>query len=166
MNRNGKIYNVLFLGNGNSGRSIMAEAILNRESRGRFRAFSAGIQAHEEFDARAIELMASHGLPTPTDAPKAWNEFTGPDAPEFDYIFTLCESATLLPRAMWKGNPQIANWVIPNPALADGNEAEIRIAYSESLRSISNMVTAFACLPLEPREPGARKASANKAVAA
>lgn len=147
-------YNVLFLGNGNSARSIMAEAILNRDGHGKFNAFSAGIQAHEAYDPCALELMKKMDLAIPAYAPKSWQEFTGPDAPDFHFIFTLCESAVLLPRSLWNGNPVIANWQIANPALIDGNEAQRRLAYADVFRMISNRVGAFACLPVQKIKPG------------
>ena len=147
---NGRVvYNVLFLGNGNSARSIMAEAILNQVAGRQFRGYSAGIQAHTEFDPRAVALLDKMHLAQAGAYPKNWDELAGPDAPEFDFVFTMCESATLLPRSMWKGNCVISHWRIPNPALVDGNEAQRRLAYADTFRMIQNRIQAFTSLPAD-----------------
>ena len=148
MSDSNKAYDVLFLGNGNTARTIMAEAILKREGRGNFRVHSAGINAQEEFDAHAIDLLRRMNLELPAGAPKGWSAYAGAQGPQFDFIFTMCESAVLLPRSMWNGNPLVAHWSIPNPALADGNEAEIRLAYADAFRMIANRVSLFTSLPL------------------
>lgn len=141
-------FNVLFLGNGNSARSIMAEAILNRESGKLFCGYSAGIQAHAELDPHAIELLARLSFDTSSARSKSWNEFTGEGAPAFDFIFAVCESATLLPRSMWLGRPVFARWTIANPAMAEGNPTQIELAYADAFRMLSNRIKIFINLPL------------------
>ena len=93
MNSRDTQYNVLFLGNGNAARSIMAEAILNREGREKFHAYSAGINAHTEIDPRAAELLTRSHFDIADARPKNWNEFVGDDAPRFDFVFTVCEGS-------------------------------------------------------------------------
>ncbi len=126
----------------------MAEAILNREGVGKFQACSAGIQAHAELDARAIDLLRRSHFDTGTARPKNWNEFAGEDAPRFDFIFTVCDNAALLPRAMWQGSPAFAHWGMADPAMAQGNESQIRLAYADTFRMLSNRIGIFVNLPL------------------
>ena len=148
MSNRGTKYNVLFLGNGNAARSIMAEAILNREGGDRFCASSAGIQAKAELDPSAVNLLGRMNFDTAALRPKSWDAFAGDGAPSFDFIFTVCESAALLPRAMWQGRPVFAHWGVADPALAEGNESEVRLAYADAFRMLSNRVGIFVNLPL------------------
>lgn len=148
MSDNDTKYNVLFLGNGNSARSIMAEAILNREGHGKFRAYSAGIQCHAALDAYAVDLLNKMNFDTATARPKDWSVLAGDGAPSFDFIFTVCDSATMLPRSMWHGRPIFAHWGLADPAKAQGNEAQTRLAYADAFRMLSNRVTIFVNLPL------------------
>jgi arsenate reductase (thioredoxin) len=141
-------YNVLFLGNSNCARSIMAEAILNREGRGKFRAYSAGIEAHAELDPNAADLLKKMHFDVGALRPKNWSELAGKDGPAFDFIFTLCQGAALLPRSMWQGNAVFAHWGIPNPVFAEGNDAEVRLAYADAFRMLSNRIGIFVNLPL------------------
>ncbi|HTT48439.1 MAG TPA: arsenate reductase ArsC [Pseudolabrys sp.] len=148
MDNRGPQYKVLFLGNGNAARSIMAEAILNREGHGKFQAFSAGINAHSEIDPRAVDLLRRSNFDVAGARPKNWNELVGDAAPRFDFIFTVCEGAALLPHSVWQGQPIFAHWGVPNPAFAEGSEAEIRLAYAETFRMLSNRIGVFVNLPL------------------
>jgi arsenate reductase len=148
MSNLGMTYNVLFLGSGNAARSIMAEAILNQEAGNRFRAYSAGIQAHSELDRRAVELLKRSLYDTSQACPKNWNELTGSGAPHFDFIFTVCDNASLLPRSVWQGRPVFAHWGVPDPTLAQGNEPQIQLAYADAFRMLSNRVGIFVNLPL------------------
>ena len=148
MNNHGTKYNVLFLGNGNAARSIMAESLLNREGREKFHAYSAGINAHTEIDARAADLLKRSHIDIVGARPKNWNEFAGDEAPRFDFVFTVCEGAALLPRSVWRGSPIVAHWGVPNPAFVEGNEAQIRLAYADAFRMLSNRIGIFVNLPL------------------
>jgi arsenate reductase len=141
-------YNVLFLGSSNSARSIMAEAILNREGGGRFRAFSAGIAAGSELDRQTVDLLGRLHFDTSAMRPKNWNELAGDDGPAFDFIFTVSDDATMLPHAMWQGQPIFAHWGVADPARAQGNEAQIRLAYADAFRMLSNRIMIFVNLPL------------------
>ena len=148
MNNRGTQYNVLFLGNGNAARSIMAEAILNREGRDKFHAYSAGINAHTEIDPRAADLLKRSQCDMINARPKNWNELAGDDTPRFDFVFTVCEGAALLPRSIWQGKPIFAHWGVPNPAFVEGNEAQIRLAYADAFRMLSSRIGIFVNLPL------------------
>ena len=148
MSNRGTTYNVLFLGSGNAARSIIAEAILNREGGGNFRAYSAGILADAELDRRAVDLLRQSHFDISQAHPKNWNELAGEDAPRFDFVFTVCDSAAMLPRSMWQGSPVFAHWAVPNPATAQGNESQIRLAYADAFRMLSNRIGIFVNLPL------------------
>jgi protein-tyrosine-phosphatase len=126
----------------------MAEAILNREGGDKFQAYSAGIQAHTELDSRAIDLLKRSHFDISRAQPKNWNELTGDGAPQFDFVFTVCDNATLLPRSAWQGNPVIAHWGVPDPATAQGNEPQVRLAYADAFRMLSNRIGVFVNLPL------------------
>ena len=140
--------NVLFLCTGNSARSIMAEAILNRLSNGRFRAYSAGSQPRGGVNPKTIELLSGLGYDTSQFRSKSWNEFTKPDAPEFDFVFTVCDSAAAETCPVWPGQPMTAHWGVPDPAEAAGNPAEIALAFKETYRMLNQRIGIFVSLPL------------------
>ena len=142
-------FNVLFLGMANAARSIMAEAILNREGRGNFRAYSAGIQAADRLDPHASDLLQRMHFDIGGAHPKDWSEFTGDDAPRFDFIFTVCDNATMLPKSIWPGNPLIAHFGIADPASAVGNEAQVRLAYADAFRMLWNRIMILVNLPIQ-----------------
>ncbi|HZQ14360.1 MAG TPA: arsenate reductase ArsC [Pseudolabrys sp.] len=141
-------YNVLFLGGGNAARSIFAEAILSRDGAGTFQAFSAGVQPRPLPDAHAIDLLARMNFATAGLKPKSWETYAGEGAPNFDFIFSVCDAAAMMPRAMWRGNPVFAHWGIDDPAKAEGNESQIRLAYADAFRMLSNRIGIFVNLPL------------------
>ncbi len=142
------IYNVLFLGSGNFARSIMAEAILNREGAGKFRACSAGLLNGNALDPQAVDLLARMHFNTGVLRAKSWNELAGDDAPTFDFIFSVCDEATLLPRAIWRGHPMFAHWGVYDPAKAAGNPSQVRLAYADTFRMLTNRIGIFVNLPL------------------
>jgi protein-tyrosine-phosphatase len=141
-------YTVLFLGNGNAARSIMAEAILNREGGGKFRAYSAGFQPACALDAHAADLLKRLQFDVAGMHPKDWSELAGEGAPVFDFVFTVSDHATLLPRSMWKGRPLFAHWGIDDPAKAEGGAPEIELAYADAFRMLANRIGIFVNLPL------------------
>jgi arsenate reductase len=141
-------FNVLFLCTGNSARSIMAEAIMNRWGGGRFRAVSAGSQPAGVVNPRTIALLRSHKYQTDDFRSKSWEEFSGPDAPGLDFVFTVCDGAANEVCPVWPGQPMTAHWGIPDPAAALGNEAQIALAFAEAYRVLSNRITLFMSLPL------------------
>jgi arsenate reductase len=148
MENRGAQYDVLFLGSGNSARSLMAEAILNREGVGRFCAYSAGVNASIEPDQNAINVLKSMQFDVRVMRSKNWNEVAGEAGPTFDFIFTVSEEALLLPQSIWKGHPAFAHWGVPDPARAEGNDALIRLAYADAFRMLSKRIGIFVNLPL------------------
>jgi arsenate reductase (thioredoxin) len=141
-------FNVLFLCTGNSARSIMAEAILNRLGRGKFHAFSAGSQPKGEVNAQTISLLKRLNYDTSGFRSKSWNEFAGPDAPVLDFVFTVCDQAAGEACPLWPGQPMTAHWGIPDPAAAQGTPSEIALAFNEAYRMLSRRIEVFTALPL------------------
>jgi len=144
-----KTYNVLFLCTGNSARSIIAECVLNRLGKGRFRAYSAGSFPKGEVHPYAIELLRRQAFDTEDLRSKSWNEFAEEGAPQLDFVFTVCDNARGEVCPIWPGQPMTAHWGMPDPAAAEGNEAERRLAFAETLRMLNNRVGAFVNLPLK-----------------
>jgi arsenate reductase (thioredoxin) len=143
-----KVYNVLFLCTGNSARSILAECALNRLGRGRFRAYSAGSFPKGEVHAYALDLLNRQSYATDELRSKSWNEFAQPDAPRLDFVFTVCDNAAGEVCPIWPGQPMTAHWGLPDPAAAEGNEAERRLAFADTLRMLNNRIGVFVNLPL------------------
>ena len=144
-------YNVLFLCTGNSARSIMAEAIMNRVGAGRFRAFSAGSMPSGKVNPHAITLLEKLNYKTAGFRSKGWEEFShasNPEAPELDFVFTVCDNAAGEVCPIWPGQPMTAHWGIPDPAVAEGNPAEIAVAFADAYRQLNNRITIFTSLPL------------------
>jgi arsenate reductase (thioredoxin) len=141
--------NVLFLCTGNSARSIMAEAILNREGRGRFKAYSAGSQPAGEVNPHAISLLKRLNYDISSARSKSWDEFGDPSAPKMDFVFTVCDDAARETCPIWPGQPMTAHWGVTDPALAEGTHAERELAFADAYRMLSNRISVFAALPLE-----------------
>jgi arsenate reductase len=143
-----RVYNVLFLCTANSARSIMAEAILNKIGRGKFRAFSAGSQPRGEVNPHAITLLQNLGHDTSGFRSKSWSEFAQGSAPEFDFILTVCDNAAGEACPVWPGKPMTAHWGIPDPADATGTQAEIAQAFAETYRILDRRIGLFTALPI------------------
>ena len=143
-----KIYNVLFLCTGNSARSIMAEAILNRAGLGRFRAFSAGSHPKGRIHPYARDLLQKLHFDLSGLHSKSWTEFAAVGAPNLDFVFTVCDNAAGEACPYWPGQPMTAHWGVPDPAAATGKEAEIRFAFADALRMLTNRINIFISLPL------------------
>ena len=144
----GLVFNVLFLGTGNSARSILAEAILNREGKGKFVAYSAGSQPKGSVHPFAIDLLKKLNHPTEHLRSKSWDEFAGRGAPEMDFVFTVCDNAASEVCPVWPGQPMTAHWGVPDPAAAEGSEAERRLAFADAYRQLSNRISIFTSLPI------------------
>jgi protein-tyrosine-phosphatase len=142
------VKNVLFLCTGNSARSILAEAILNREGMGRFKAFSAGSQPKGEPHPFTLDLLKKLNFDTSFARSKSWEEFAVPGAPALDFVFTVCDSAAAESCPIWPGQPMSAHWGIPDPAAAEGTEAERRLAFAEAYRMMAARISAFVNLPM------------------
>ena len=141
-----RVYNVLFLCTGNSARSILAEAILNREGQGRFRAFSAGSFPKSEVHPMAVEVLQGLGYPTGDFRSKSWDEFAAPGAPEIDFIFTVCDNAAGETCPIWPGHPMTAHWGIEDPAAVEG--ADQRQAFMLAYHQLQRRISLFLALPL------------------
>src|ERR1035437_9720187 len=143
-----RVYNVLFLCTGNSARSIIAESLLRKDGRGQFRAFSAGSQPKGAVNPFAIKVLESLNYPTEGLRSKSWEEFASPDAPVMDFVFTVCDNAAGESCPIWPGQPMTAHWGVPDPAAATGTEVEIRLAFADTLRMLTNRINIFVSLPL------------------
>ena len=141
-------YNVLFLCTGNSARSIMAEAILNKVGAGKFRAHSAGSQPKGSLHPETLRLLRSLGYNIFDFRSKSWAEFVAPQAPKFDFVFTVCDNAAAESCPVWPGQPMTAHWGIPDPAEATGTPAEVSLAFKEAYRLLNQRIGIFAALPL------------------
>jgi protein-tyrosine-phosphatase len=141
-------FNVLFLCTQNSARSIMAECILDRLGQGKFRAFSAGSQPRGEVNPYALDLLRKENYPVDALRSKSWDEFARPDAPKLDFVFTVCDQAAAEVCPVWPGQPMTAHWGLPDPGKAEGNEAEKRLAFANTLRMLTRRIGIFVSLPL------------------
>jgi arsenate reductase (thioredoxin) len=141
-------FNVLFLCTGNSARSILAEAILNKVGAGKFRAFSAGSQPKGQIHPEAAKLLQGLGFDTTPFRSKSWNEFAKPGAPSLDFVFTVCDNAAGETCPLWPGQPMTAHWGIPDPAAATGSPADIALAFKDAYRMLARRIEVFVPLPI------------------
>ncbi|POF30530.1 arsenate reductase ArsC [Roseibium marinum] len=142
------VYNVLFLCTGNSARSIMAEAILNRNGAGRFKAFSAGSDPAGSVRPEAVALLRKLNFKTDDLRSKDWSEFAEPGAPVMDFVFTVCDNAAKESCPVWPGQPMSAHWGLPDPAAVEGTEAEKQVAFNEAFRMLNNRISIMMSLPM------------------
>lgn len=150
-------FNVLILCTGNSARSLLAEALLNHLGQGRVRAWSAGSRPTGRPNPFAVELLQQKGLPIADLRSKSWDEFAAPDAPEFDCVITVCDSAAGEACPVWQGRPVKAHWGIPDPAAVEGSDADKRAAFARAYARLSRRIERFLALPLETLEGEALK---------
>jgi len=142
-------YNVLFLCTGNSARSIIAEALVDHLGEGRFKGYSAGSFPKGQVHPLTIQLLQEQGLFHAGLRSKPWDEFAGPGAPVMDFVFTVCDQAAGEACPVWPGQPITAHWGIPDPAAADGSEAEKMLAFRDALRALSQWLRVFVTLPIK-----------------
>jgi len=142
-------FSVLFLCTGNSARSIIAEAILNKMGQGRFRAYSAGSHPKQSVNPHTLQLLSELGYDTSQCRSKSWDEFAGSEAPQFDFIVTVCDNAAGEACPIWPGHPMTAHWGIADPADAKGTPAEIALAFKETHRAMMQRIGVFVALPFE-----------------
>jgi arsenate reductase (thioredoxin) len=167
-------FNVLFLCTGNSARSIMAEAILNKIDAGKFHAYSAGSHPKGQVHPETVRLLQSLGYDTTGFRSKSWSELADPGAPLLDFVFTVCDNAAGETCPVWPGQPMTAHWGVPDPAAAKGTPAEIALAFKDAYRMLNRRIGIFASLPLRSldqlslqkklREIGQMDAATAKAV--
>jgi arsenate reductase len=143
-----RIFNVLFICTGNSARSIFAEAILNREGKDKFRAFSAGTRPYSELNPHAVALLEKLGHDIGALRSKNVEEFQRPDSPAMDFVFTVCDSAANEECPPWPGQPITAHWGMPDPVKAEGTESEKGLAFLEAYRTLKHRMTGFLALPV------------------
>ena len=143
----GRIYNVLFLCTGNSARSILAEAILNKEGAGRFQAFSAGSFPKGQVNPASLKVLGELGYATEGYRSKSWDEFATADAPPLDFVFTVCDDAAGETCPIWPGHPMTAHWGIPDPAAAEPSKRDR--AFRDAYYALQRRIGLFLCLPLE-----------------
>jgi arsenate reductase len=143
-----RLYNVLFLCTGNSARSIIGEAILNKLGAGNFRAYSAGSQPKGRINPNTIQLLQGLDFDTSGYRSKSWDEFAKAGEPKFDFVFTVCDNAAAEACPVWPGQPMTAHWGIADPAEATGTPAEIALAFKEAYRLLNQRIGVFTALPL------------------
>ncbi|MGC2268712.1 MAG: arsenate reductase ArsC [Candidatus Acidiferrales bacterium] len=141
-------YNVLFLCTGNSARSIMAEAILNRKGRPTFTAYSAGSRPSGRVRAEALAQIESAHMPVEGLHGKSWDEFAKPGAPKMDFVFTVCDNAAREACPLWPGQPMTAHWGVPDPAFVAGTPEQIERAFREAFLMLDRRISLFLALPL------------------
>ena len=155
-------FNVLFLCTGNSARSILAEAILDRAGQGRFRAFSAGSHPKREVNPFALELLQKNGIATAKLRSKSWDEFAAPGAPKLDFVFTVCDNAAGEACPVWPGQPMTAHWGIEDPAAVEGSDERKRKAFFQAYVQLDRRIGQFLSLPLEKLDRLTLQASLRK----
>lgn len=143
-----KQYNVLILCTGNSARSVLGEVLFNVLGKGKFKAYSAGSKPAGKVNPGAIEWLQAHGYSTEGLRSKSWDEFAAPGAPEFDFVFTVCDNAAGEVCPVWYGAPMTAHWGIPDPAHIEGDE-ERRAAFNKAAEQLARRIGLFMALPIE-----------------
>ena len=145
-------YSVLFLCTGNSARSIMAEAILNHKGKGRFTAYSAGSHPAGKVRPEALGQIEAAGLGLAGLRSKSWDEFSGPQAPQLDFVFTVCDNAAKEACPYWPGQPMTAHWGVADPAAVQGTPEEIARAFRDAFTVLDRRIALFLSLPLATLE--------------
>lgn len=143
-----KTYNVLVLCTGNSARSILGEVLFNKLGKGRFKAWSAGSKPAGQVNPGALEWMRANDFSTEGLRSKSWDEFSAPGAPEFDFVFTVCDNAAGEVCPVWYGSPMTAHWGIPDPAHVEGDEAR-RAAFNKAADQLTRRIQLFLSLPID-----------------
>lgn len=141
-------YNVLFLCTGNSARSIMAEGILNFKGRPNFTAYSAGSHPSGSVRPEALRQLEAAHIPTRGLRSKAWDEFSLPDSPRLDFVFTVCDNAAKEVCPVWPGQPMTAHWGVPDPAAISRTEKDLERAFRDAFTTLDRRISLFLCLPL------------------
>jgi len=153
-----RVFNVLFLCTGNSARSILAESALNKLGEGRFRGYSAGSFPKGAVNPDALRLLERIGYPTEGLHSKSWEEFSVPDAPVMDFVFTVCDDAAGETCPVWPGHPMTAYWGIEDPSHVEGNDIERERAFVTALRYLENRIKLFMALPFDQLDAMALRA--------
>ena len=141
--------NVLFLCTGNSARSIMAEAILNRLGMGKFKGYSAGSHPKGAINSHTLTVLRKSNFDVSRLRSKSWDEFAQAGAPKLDFVFTVCDNAAQEVCPIWPGQPMTAHWGLPDPVKAEGSAAERHLAFADALRMLTNRIGIFVSLPFD-----------------
>ena len=144
-----QVYNVLFVCTGNSARSIIAEAIMNNEAHGRFKAYSAGSHPTGKVNPFALEALRDLRIPTDGFRSKSWEEFSRPDSPQLDFVFTVCDQAAGEQCPFWPGQPMTAHWGLPDPAAFEGGDDEKRKRFRDTAVTLKRRIDLMLSLPIE-----------------
>ena len=152
MSNQNRTFNVLFLCTGNSARSILSEALLNKRAPGQFRAFSAGSHPTGRVNPHALALLQRTGYSTDGLRSKSWDEFAAPGAPELDFVFTVCDNAAGEVCPMWPGQPITAHSGIPDPAAVEGTDEQKRRAFDDAFWVLERRISLFLSLPIRSLE--------------
>ncbi|MCH4021886.1 arsenate reductase [Sphingomonas sp. BE270] len=147
-----RVFNVLFLCTGNSARSILAESAMNKMGQGRFRAFSAGSYPKGAVNPDALALLERLDFPTEGLRSKSWEEFSRPDAPVMDFVFTVCDDAAGETCPVWPGHPMTAHWGIEDPSHVQDGEIVRERAFVTALNYLENRIRLFIALPIDKLE--------------
>jgi arsenate reductase len=153
-----RVFNILFLCTGNSARSILAESAMNKLGEGRFRGYSAGSFPKGAVNPDALQLLTRIGYPTEGLRSKSWEEFSKPDAPAMDFVFTVCDDAAGETCPIWPGHPMTAHWGIEDPSHVEGNDIERERAFVTALRYLENRIKLFLALPFDQLDAMALRA--------
>lgn len=144
-----RLFNVLFLCTGNSARSIMAESILRKLGAARFNAFSAGSHPKGAVNPLTLKTLEAYGYPAEGLRSKSWDEFATPNAPQLDFVFTVCDNAAGEACPAWPGQPMTAHWGIEDPAAVEGTNIDKERAFAQAFRYLRNRITLFIALPIK-----------------
>lgn len=144
---------ILFLCTGNSARSVLAECTLNQLGQGKFQAFSAGSQPTGKVNPYAVELLSTESYPVEGLRSKSWDEFSGPDAPNLDFIITVCGNAADEVCPVWPGHPATAHWGVPDPAAVTESDDAARAAFRSAYETLKARIELFLALPFDTLEP-------------
>jgi arsenate reductase len=145
-------YNVLFLCTGNSARSVLAEAIMNKKGFPTFTAYSAGSHPKGAVHPAALQLLELAKLPVTGLRSKSWEEFATPGAPKLNFVFTVCDNAAREVCPIWPGQPMTAHWGVPDPAAVEGTPEQIEKAFRDAYKTLDRRINLFLCLPLSSLE--------------
>jgi protein-tyrosine-phosphatase len=140
--------NVLFLCTGNSARSIIGEAIINRVGAGKFKGYSAGSMPKGQVHPLTLKLLNQLNYDTTALRSKPWDEFAAPGAPRLDFVFTVCDNAANETCPIWPGQPMSAHWGVPDPAAVEGTDSEKALAFADTYRMLNSRISIFTSLPL------------------
>ena len=140
--------NALFICTGNTARSILAEGLMNHLAKGRFKAYSAGSQPKGVVNPFALQTLAGWHIPTDGFRSKSWDEFAKPDAPQMDYVFTVCDNAAGEVCPFWPGQPMTAHWGVPDPAAVEGTDEEKAKAFLAAAVTLKRRIELMLALPL------------------